>query len=305
MLDRTATSNGSRRRELVIALHCSGAGAGQWRRLGETLGPELELIAPEHYGCQSTGPWTGEHAFTLADEAARSIALIDAADRKVHIIAHSYGRAVALHVALARPDRIAGLTIYEPTAFHLLEQLGEQGAGALAEISAIAAETGRGVISGDYRRAAVAFVDYWSGAGTWNSLDTALQQALVRWTPKAPLDFAALIEEPTPASAYARLRFPILIMRGEHAPAPTRLIAETLPSLVREARLAVIAGAGHMGPLTHPAEVNALIVRHIREAKTCRHDASTSLAPLAACAGAALTPLQRGARKPTTVESTA
>ena len=147
----------------------------------------------------------------------------------------------------------------------------------------------------------MAFVDYWSGAGTWNGLDAAVQRALIAWTPKAPLDFAALIEEPTPASAYAHLRFPILIIRGEHAPAPTRIIAETLPSVVPEARLAVIAGAGHMGPLTHPAEVNALIVRHIREAQICLDLASAGWAP---CAGASLTSAQRGARKFASVDST-
>jgi hypothetical protein len=31
------------------------------------------------------------------------------------------------------------------------------------------------------------------------------------------------------------------------------------------ARLAVVAGAGHMGPLTHASEVNAAIARHISE----------------------------------------
>jgi hypothetical protein len=55
---------------LVIALHCSGAGAGQWRQLGDALAPHFDLRAPEHFGTESAGPWCGEHAFTLADEAA-------------------------------------------------------------------------------------------------------------------------------------------------------------------------------------------------------------------------------------------
>ena len=119
--------------------------------------------------------------------------------------------------------------------------------------------------SGNYRGAAIAFVDYWSGRGAWTALRPPVQAALTRWMPKAPLDFRALINEPTPVSAYARLPFSVLIMRGEHAPAPTRLIADTLSTVIPAARLAVVAGAGHMGPLTHASEVNAAIARHVTE----------------------------------------
>jgi pimeloyl-ACP methyl ester carboxylesterase len=121
------------------------------------------------------------------------------------------------------------------------------------------------VITGNYSGAAVSFVDYWGGRGAWTALRPSVQAALTRWVPKAPLDFRALIEEPTPPSRYADLRFPTLIMRGEHAPVPTRQIAETLSAFMPTARLAVIAGAGHMGPLTHAAEVNVAIARHVTE----------------------------------------
>jgi pimeloyl-ACP methyl ester carboxylesterase len=250
--------------EQVIALHCSGAGAGQWRQLGELLGSRYQLIAPEHYGTDSVGPWTGERAFALADEAVRTLAIIDGTDRSVHLVGHSYGGGLALHVALERPDRIASLALYEPSAFHLLDQI-DGGTGPLAEIMAITREAGDGVVTGDYRGAAAAFVDYWSGRGTWSAMRPEVQKALTRWAPKAPLDFASLIYEQTRARAYARLRCPVLIIRGEHALAPTRLIAETLPSLLPNARLAVLAGAGHMGPLTHTAEVNALIAQHLTD----------------------------------------
>ena len=71
------------------------------------------------------------------------------------------------------------------------------------------------------------------------------------------LDFQALIEDPTPASAYRALEFPVRILRGEHAPMPTRVIAEDLSRLLPNSRLIVIAGAGHMGPLTHASEVSS------------------------------------------------
>jgi pimeloyl-ACP methyl ester carboxylesterase len=254
-------------RERAIALHCSGAGAGQWRCLGETLGRSYELLTPEHYGCESSGPWTGEHEFTLADEAARSIALIDEREDEVHLVGHSYGAAVALNIALSRPDRIATMTLYEPSAFHLLRQMGETGAKAFGEISAVARHLGQCVINGDYQAGVADFVEYWSNLGGWKAMHPAVQNALMRWAPKGPLDFHALFQDATPAEAYGVLKFPILIMRGEHAPLPTRLISERLLELLPRCRLKIVAGAGHMGPLTHPLKVSEIISQHIAAAR--------------------------------------
>jgi pimeloyl-ACP methyl ester carboxylesterase len=262
---------GSRGR--VIALHCSGSGSSQWNYLTEVLGGSFEVLAPEHFGTENTGPWAGEHPFTLADEAARTISLIDKCERKVHLVGHSYGGGVALYVALARPERIASLALYEPSAFHLLQQMGGNAAEAFAEITSIARRTCEGVVTGDYRGAASAFVNYWNGSGAWDVLRPAVQQALIRWLPKAPLDFRALIEEPTPASAYRRLGFPVLILRGEHAPLPTRLIAEDLSHLLPVSRLLTVGGAGHMGPLTHAPQVSALFEQHIASVEA-EYDAS-------------------------------
>jgi pimeloyl-ACP methyl ester carboxylesterase len=247
----------------VFALHCSGAGAAQWRELGGVLGVGYELTAPEHFGGPITGPWSGEHAFTLADEAKATIDLIDGGRRRVHLIGHSYGGGVALHVALRRPDAIASLTLYEPSAFHVLREIGATGAHALAEIESIAREVGAGVTTGDYRGAAARFVDYWSGKGSWEALPPRQQLRLLRWAPKAPLDFAALIQEPSWPDGYVGLRMPALIIRGEYARGPSRLIAETLAASIPEAQLVVVAGAGHMGPFTHGREIDALIASHV------------------------------------------
>ena len=72
------------------------------------------------------------------------------------------------------------------------------------------------------------------------------------------------------------LKFPVLVLRGEHAPAPTRVIAEGLSEQLRDSRLTVVGGAGHMGPLTHAAEVSALIAAHIRAVGPRTGPATTS-----------------------------
>jgi len=254
-------------RERAEAVACSGAGAGQWRCLGEMLGRSYEVLTPEHYGSESSGPWTGEHEFTLADEAARSIALIDEHENNVHLVGHSYGGAVALNIALSRPDRISSMTLYEPSSFHLLRQMGEVGAKAFSEISAVARHLGQCVINGDYHAGVADFVEYWSNLGSWEAMHPAVQNALMRWAPKGPLDFHALFRDATPADAYGALRFPVLIIRGEHAPLPTRVISERLLELLPRCRLKIVAGAGHMGPLTHPRKVSEIISEHIAAAR--------------------------------------
>src|SRR6185295_2895408 len=119
-------------------LHCSGAGAAQWDTLAAALSGRYQLATPEHYGCPSVGMWPGTHAFALADEAARTLALIDDSEDKVHLVGHSYGGGVALNAALARPEKIASIALYEPSAFHLLRQMGARGAEAYAEIAGVA-----------------------------------------------------------------------------------------------------------------------------------------------------------------------
>lgn len=260
----------------VIALHCSGADGGQWRKLAAVLGLRFEVFAPSFIGCPDTGPWTGERAFTLADEARAVIGLVDELAAPVHLVGHSYGGGVALKVASARPSAIASLTLYEPSAFHLLRQLGARGDSALDEIEAVAEEIGAGLVSGAYQAAAAHFVDYWNGAGAWAALRPSVRDALMRWLPKSTLDFRALIEDTTPIASFGRFTCPVHVIRGQYARGPSRLIAHELIRTMPHATLDVLPGAGHMGPVTHPTDVNACIAGYIRAAIKPRPETSKS-----------------------------
>lgn len=253
-------------RGTIVALHCSGSSAGQWRKLAEQAGSGCEVRALDLYGCGAAGGWIGEGAFTLPDEGHPIVMAMDGMRGPLHLVGHSYGGAVALHAAMRRPDRVASLTLYEPTLFHLLADV-EEGADAYAEITSLASAIGRAVLCGDYRGAAQRFVDYWSLPGTWHGLKPALQAELARWIVKAPLDFRALFEDATPAVAYAQLTCPVLILKGEHAPDPTRLVAERLAGIFPDSRMVTIEGAGHMGPITHADAVNRKILDHVARAQ--------------------------------------
>ncbi|MER8601853.1 alpha/beta hydrolase [Mesorhizobium sp. M1339] len=259
---------------LVIALHCSGGSGRQWRALLERLDDTFRFSAPDLIGAPGGGTWTGSAAFRLADEAAAIIEMIDRHEGLVHLVGHSYGGGLALHIAAKRPHRIASLSLYEPSAFHLLRELESEGHEALGEILGIAGAVQDGLINGRYQTATARFIDYWGGDGAFAAMKPELQVALVRFLPKASLDFQALIHESTPASEYARFGFPVLVLRGEFAPVPTQLIARELVSRVPTAIGAIVPGAGHMGPLTHANLVADRLVRGILLHDTARSRAA-------------------------------
>ncbi len=250
-------------RPLVVALHCSAGTPGQWRPLADRLEPVYRLLAPSLYGAPGGPVWPGEMAFQLADEAGLVLEEIEAAASPVHLVGHSYGGAVALHIAARHPGRIASLTLYEPSAFHLLKDLGTAGRRALAEFEGLMASISVNYAQGAWRNAAAAFVDYWSGRGAWTMMRPELQTQMVRYLAKGQLEFHALISERVEAEMLAAISVPVRLMRGEHAPLPTRVIAEELAARLPNADIAVIDGAGHMGPLTHAAPITNAIVAHI------------------------------------------
>jgi pimeloyl-ACP methyl ester carboxylesterase len=87
-------------------------------------------------------------------------------DGPVHLVGHSYGGAVATAVALAHPERVASLTVYEPVLFHLLREVGDPG---WDEVQQVPATVRRHLDAGDPEAAACHFVDYWTGAGSFDA----------------------------------------------------------------------------------------------------------------------------------------
>jgi pimeloyl-ACP methyl ester carboxylesterase len=268
MSNSSRASGGQADKPTVVALHCSGAGGYAWRALANVLGERFHVAAPDLIGCGTTAHWSGVHAFRAADEAALVVDIIDAAHGPVHLVGHSYGGGVALRVASERPDRIASLTLYEPVATHVLKTAGPAGKHAVDEIMELAGQIDRAVLCGAHWAAAERFVDYWNGAGAWAALDPAAQAGIARYIPKACLEFRAMAEETTPRAIYRQFDFPKLLLIGERTSEPVRLIARQLAAAMKPASLRTVFGAGHMGPFTHAAGVNAMIAGHIMRVET-------------------------------------
>ncbi len=261
----------------VVLLHSTGGSGAQWRALVDRLSARFHVLAPDLYGYGGTAPWHGHGAFTLPDEAALVHTLLDCFDEPAHLVGHSYGGAVALHVARVRGEELRSLTLIEPVAFHLLRGGDDADAAALSEIVRIADGVTRSLACGDYIGGFGRFVDYWSGPGTWTSMPLPKREAMATSLPKVALDFHATLDDAARPGDFERIAVPTLLMQGSCTPLPTQRICHRLARVLPGASTTTIRGAGHMSPLTHRDGVNDLIVAHLAANAVERRSAGASL----------------------------
>lgn len=65
------------------------------------------------------------------------------------------------------------------------------------------------------------------------------------------------------AAVYRGITTPTRLITGQASPGPARAIVDELLYILGSAHLRVLPGAGHMSPITHPAEIAALVAEHI------------------------------------------
>jgi pimeloyl-ACP methyl ester carboxylesterase len=196
------------------------------------MGGRFNVLAPDLLESGAALRWSGDGPFRLTDEARTIIDTVDATDGPIHLVGHSYGGCVAY------------LSLYEPTVFHLLNAMGEDGCRVLGEIRAWGLEIGRHVISGAYRPAAKLFYEYWNGPGSFPLAKQEVQIHLTRYMFKVCLEFCAVLGDETPLSIYRSLRIPLLLICGEATSRPVASIARKLAEVMKPRDFRVVSGAG-------------------------------------------------------------
>lgn len=256
----------------LYALHCSASTGGQWRALAAELGTERRVVTPDLPG-NGTAPALPPSAVpALAHDAEPVIAALERERRGAHLVGHSFGGAVALHIALARPELVASLALYEPVIFPLLARSGRSDDTAeWNRIRGVAAAIARGNRFGRPEDGMAVFMDFWNGPGTWAGFDETQRRRLAGHAPRIQADFEAGFAEPFGAAEMARLEVPTLVMMGLDSPLAAQRVAELTAMALPRAQLMLLPEAAHMAPITDPAAVNLRIRRHIAMAERGGH----------------------------------
>ncbi len=242
----------------VVCLHANASSSSQWRHLSELLAPRFQVIACDLYGAGTSPEWPSDRVITLADEVALIEPILAGARAPLALVGHSYGAAVALKAALAAPERVGALVVYEPTLFALIDAASPPPNDADGIRRAVA-DAAAALDARDRFAAARSFIDYWSGDGAWAAIpeqrkpQVAAQVANVRrWA-------HALLREPTPLAAFASLDLPVLYLTGGRSTASARGVAKLLAPMLPRVQVVEFAELGHMGPVTDPAAVDPVI----------------------------------------------
>lgn len=194
------------------------------------------------------------HAARPVDLAACVADVAAAAPARFALCGYSMGGRVALHVALAHPERVSRLTLVATTAG--IEDPAERERRRAAD-AALAAELERSTIA--------AFAERWTAqplfAGTAPAALAAWRADLLR---NDPAGLAAALRGLGPGVLPAvwhrlgELTMPVTVVVGERDER-YRALGRRLTDALRDARLVVVPGAGHGLPREAPGAVAAAL----------------------------------------------
>lgn len=243
----------------VICLHANASSSSQWRTLMDQLSPRWRVLAPDTLGAGRGAPWPGGEGVRLDDEVAALRPLLDALPPPWSLVGHSYGGAIALKIALTWPGRVAGLVLYEPTLFAVLQQQASEQATA-AGITGAVERAGAALDRGDALGAARIFIDYWMDDGAFDAMPAPRQAPVVEATRNVRGWAAVLMRESVTLADFAAIGVPVSLLVGERTTESARGVSRVLAAALQHVDRVDLPGLGHMAPVTHPEQVNPLIV---------------------------------------------
>jgi pimeloyl-ACP methyl ester carboxylesterase len=244
----------------VLLLHGSASAAVMWSPVIDALKPRFRVIAPDLIGYGRTDSWPDGHGFMVDDELRLVEPLLPHAPAGVHVVGHSFGGVVALHLALAGRVPIRSLTLIEPVAFFLLPHAGAQ--SAWLEINELGRTYAARIAAGETQTALSGFIDYWAGAEAWDATDESLRVQIGRSAEKIVLDFEVTFADPG-MQALRALKCPVRLISGGRSRIPTQCISAFLAEQIPGATLQVVDDANHLLPVTHADLLRACLLREL------------------------------------------
>lgn len=242
----------------MVLLHAGIADRTMWSE-------HLDPLAAEGYRAVALDlPGFGEAAVGEGEQAPWSDvlgAMDDLGLEQAALVGNSFGGAVALRVAVAAPGRASALALISAPA---------PGIQPSAELEAAWEAEEEALEHGDLDEAVEAVIDAWTLPEAPPPLRERIaimqRRAFVRQDEAPPISEAPDPLEADPG-ALKRLGVPALVAAGEHDMPDFIRGAEAMAEALPNARLEIIAGAGHLASLETPERFRHLLLGFLNEAR--------------------------------------
>jgi pimeloyl-ACP methyl ester carboxylesterase len=212
----------------VLFIHGGAADRTTWSIQLATLRDRFAMLAYDRRG--------GD--VTVEDHAADAAAFLEAEPGRAIVVGSSFGAVVALELIRTSPARCAGAVLIEPPIAATDE--------APALPAAFLAEYDRRVAAEGGPAAAEMFLRLVLGDETYEKVPDVFQErSKARWA-EIRSDTAALIAYRPRYAALRGVDAPVLLLGGERSSAYFRPTLEALRDALPDARLEIVAGAGHV-----------------------------------------------------------
>jgi len=245
----------------ALFIHCTLGHSGTWARVQAALLDKLKMTGFDRPSHGKSAAWSGAGGARGLHDLTTRIAsgLID---RRADLVGHSYGGTVALRLALERPEKVRSLTLIEPPLFALA-------AGTEAHAGHLAAMEGFGAVleAGKREAAARIFHTAMNPDAPWDDLPERARDRLARQIDRIAEERGVTLDDAPGLAAPGRiegLKMPVLLIEGGASPAIVHAVHDAFVARVPQARRVMIAGAGHMSPLTHPEGVAGEIAAFLK-----------------------------------------
>jgi pimeloyl-ACP methyl ester carboxylesterase len=196
-------------------------------------------------------------------EAEMIEAVIRRAGAPVHLVGHSFGGLSGVAVALRHPQLLRSLTILEAPAPEILRHAGDD-----AHYDAFRAMTGAyfGAVQAGHRNAIARMIDFYGGAGTFESWPQRVRDYAVDSTPVNVRDWASAYGFALTPARLSKIAIPTLVVRGEKSHPAVKRANELLGRSIPGATMATVPGAAHFMIATHAGKLASLVASHIGQA---------------------------------------
>lgn len=246
----------------AVVVHCSLGSVATWLPLIRVL-PGRRIVSFDLPGHGRSGPVDAARgAHTQSCDMLKALCALQPGSR-VDLIGHSFGATVALRLAIEAPELVRSLVLIEPVLFAIARSIAPE---VFARYHENKADEHAAMARQDRAAAARAFHAKWGGPRAWDELGADTRDYIC-----ARIE---LIEEAKPAleddahrlldhGGAARVLCPTLLVSGTESPPIIEAIIDGLARQIPNADRMVLAGAGHMAPLTHAGSLAPAIGRFL------------------------------------------